>query len=80
PPRSPRAGATAGAAQGQRFADAQALLHRGNVQMIEIPNGALLIFEVADRALVSSLRTEIQESAQAVQQGRCPLAFQLESA
>ena len=49
----PQRGATGSQAQHQRrFADMQALIHQGRAEMIEIPNGAVLLFSTESRERV----------------------------
>lgn len=74
-----QAGAT-GSQEQRRFADMQALIHQGRAEMIEIPNGAVLLFSMESQDRVSDLQSELRQDAQALQQGRCPLSLQLESA
>lgn len=74
-----QAGAT-GSQHQRRFADMQALIHQGRAEMIEIPNGAILLFSMDNRDRVSDLQNELRQDAQALQQGRCPLSLQLERA
>jgi TusA-related sulfurtransferase len=74
-----REGAQAGTQQQRRFADPQAMIHQGQVQLIEIPNGAVLLVEMENRDRLSQLRNELREDARALEQGRCPLSLQIES-
>ncbi|UJR83543.1 hypothetical protein [Sandaracinus amylolyticus] len=80
PPQQPGATGGTGMQQQRRFADPQALIHQGQIEMVEIPNGAVLLIQLPDQQRVSDLRNELREDARALQQGRCPLSLQVESA
>lgn len=71
-------GASAGGAAGLGD-DASILIGASDVRVVDVPRGARIEVRVEDESHLGALRAELREDADALRDGRCPLAMQIAS-